>query len=292
MAQLAISLAGAAAGNFILPGIGGQIGFALGSVVGGYLTQPKPPTLYGPKIEDGTVTSSAYGGMIPKIWGTVSVPGNIIDNGPLVTEAIEEEVGGGKGAPTQKSVTYTQYMDYDVAICDGADAIVQIYMNEKLYYDASPNATIQQPAWLQFTFYNGSDTQEVDPTFEVLRGVGNVPAYRGVSHIVFKRLSVTEVGTTAINFRFVVTSNGTESVVDWEYAQETGTVEKALSITHNKYSDLMIGSIYRNEDADEPLQTLVAIDPYSHQEVWSAYRADSLNDGFCLVGRIIFVLSA
>lgn len=268
MARLAISLAGAFIGNMIAPGIGGQIGFALGSAAASALLDPGLPTLQGPKLDDGTITSSAYGTTIPKVFGTISVAGNIIDAGPLVTESQTTEASG-KGGPSQKSVTYTQFMDYDVALCDGADGIVRIYANETLIYDASPDAAAARPEWLNFTFYPGSETQDPDATFEALHGAGEVPAYRGAAHVVFKRFKVTEFGTTAVNFRFVVTSNGTESISTWTYAEPTGPSDAALHIAHNRYADLMIGSLYR--PAGGTYSGYVAgIDPYSRRIVWRA----------------------
>ena len=229
MARLAISLAGAAIGNFVVPGIGGQVGFALGSVAAGLIFREELPPIVGPKIEDGKVSSSAYGQMIPIVWGTIDVAGNIIDAGPLITEE-QSETQSAKGGPEQESITYTQYMDYCVALCAGCDGIVKIYANEVLIYDASPSSQVQRPEWLDFTFYNGSETQEPDPTFEALRGVGNVPGYRGTAHVVFRRFKVTEFGTTAINFRFVVTTNGTASINSTTYDQGGLGLHRVLSI--------------------------------------------------------------
>lgn len=275
MARLAISLAGAAVGNLIAPGIGGQIGFALGSAAGSVLFAEDLPTQYGPKIEDGKVTTSTYGAMLPKVYGTVSVSGNIIDIGSLITVSHKEE-SGGKGGPTQETVTYTQYMDYDVAVCDEADGIVQIFANEKLIYDASPSAKVQRPSWLQFTFYDGSDTQYSDPTFQTIHGANGVPAYRGTAHVVFRRFNVTEFGTTAINFRFVVTSNGTPSVASWTYTQTDEGSSYAMCVHHNTFADLMIASVTHAADAgDEPrTKSVIAIDPYNHSEVWAWYQED------------------
>ena len=57
MGQLAFSLAGAAAGNALLPGIGGQIGFGIGAFLGGQLFATDIKNK-GPRIQDAQVTTS------------------------------------------------------------------------------------------------------------------------------------------------------------------------------------------------------------------------------------------
>lgn len=275
--RVAVGIVGAAIGNLVAPGIGTQAGFFIGSLVGGALGQDDLPAIKGPKIDDGNVTSSTYGVMIPWVFGTLSINGNIVDAGPLITES-ERESHGGKGGPSQDSITYTQFIDYDVAIGRGVLGLLKIYVNETLIYDATPNADVERPEWLQFTFYEGSDSQQPDPTFEALRGVGNVPNYRGVAHVVFKRFKVSEFGTTALNFRFVVTSAGAESISSWTYAEPDSGSDTALHIVHNTYADLMIGSLSRPENGTYDTFA-VAIDPYSHQVVWRAALADPVTFG-------------
>jgi hypothetical protein len=272
MARLAVSLAGAAIGNFIAPGIGGQIGFALGSLVGNALFAPDLPPLIGPKIEDGKVSTSAYGGMLPIVWGTIDVAGNIIDAGPLDTEPHSSSQSA-KGGPKQSSITYTQYMDYCVALCESCESIVKIFANEQLIYDVTPGSSASRPEWLDFTLYTGSETQLPDPTFEALYGVDNVPAYRGTAYVVFRRFRVTDFNTTAVSFRFVVTTNGTGSTGTTTYDQ--GGTGSAPSIIHNAHTDLMIGSIKRQITGGGTEQMLVAIDPYSSAEVWRSFIVDA-----------------
>lgn len=291
MATLAISLAGAALGNAIAPaGIaalglsGAAIGFSVGSIIGNALLAPDLPPNVGPKIEDGKVTSSAYGLMIPKVWGTIDVAGNIIDASDLVTES-RTTTQSAKGGPEQSTTTYTQYMDFDVALCDGCDGIVRISANEQIIYDATPGSTVQRPEWLDFVFYPGNETQLPGPTFEATRGADNVPGYRGVAHVVFKRFKVTEFGTTAINFKFVVTTNGADSVSTATY--DLAGSGYAPSILHNTYTDLMIGSIRRDITGTSEVveEMLVAFDPYSQTEVYRSriYDANTYGGGYWIM---------
>jgi len=266
MAQLAIAVAGAGVGSlFGAP----QLGFAIGSAIGGALLAPDLPDVHGPKIEDGRVTSSAYGGMIPIVWGTVPVAGNIIDASDLVTESSESS-SGGKGGPKQTTVSYQQYVDYDVALCEGVVDVIKIYANEQIIYDNSPGTSVTKPEWLQFVFYSGDETQLPDSTFEALHT--DVPAYRGVAHIVFKRFLVSEFRTTAINFRFIVTKNYSinNTAVDLDQGENCSGIGSnyVFDLYHNRQVDLMIASLYRQHgDCEETIA--VAYDPYTQNKVWS-----------------------
>jgi hypothetical protein len=76
MARLALSVGGSLLGSAI--GIGGNLGFLIGSVAGNLLFPEKGPTIEGPRLGDLNVTSSTYGRPIPLSYGTMRMGGNVI----------------------------------------------------------------------------------------------------------------------------------------------------------------------------------------------------------------------
>lgn len=269
MATLAISLGLASVGNFLLPGIGGQIGFAAGGLLANALFTEDIKN-EGPRINDAAVTSSAYGQMLPKVWGVFPVAGNIID-ASAVREVSTTTTTGGKGGPEISTTTYSYYGDLDVAIHNGQiDAVLQIRANGKIIYDASPDASVVRPDWLNFTLYKGTDTQNPDPTFQSLRGAGNVPGYRGVAHIVFKDFPFGEFGNSfAVSFEFLIAVSATTGAT----LANTTVLPSAETADYSggfieQSTGLLIFSQYHGVGAGDLTYGVVAVDPYSREVVW------------------------
>ena len=67
-------------------------------VGGGLLAPPKGPTVTGPRLDDLTVQTSTYGAVIPRVYGTVAVNGNVfwLENNRL-KETMTKKKSGGKG---------------------------------------------------------------------------------------------------------------------------------------------------------------------------------------------------
>ncbi|KGM34770.1 phage tail protein [Inquilinus limosus] len=187
MGRLAIGVAGAAVGfAFGAPGLG----FAIGSVVGGLLFPAKPQVTEGPQLSDLSVTSSAYGQSITRVWGTMRVNGNIIWSSGLKKHKHKESASaGGKGGPTQKSITYTYTCSFAVGLCAGPMAAVnRIWADTKLIYDARGSKLDLEIGDLDFRFYPGSEDQLPDPHMEAKVGAGKTPAHRGLCYILFEDL--------------------------------------------------------------------------------------------------------
>lgn len=275
MAQLAVSLAGAALGNFIAPGAtflgmsSAGIGFAAGGLI--YGAFQKLPGVEGPRLQDGKITSSAYGQAIPKVFGTVSVAGNIIDASE-VRETAHRTTQGGKGGPKQTVTNYSYDADVAVLVAEGEiDAILQIYINEELVYDATPGATVVQKDWLSFTFYPGTEDQTPDPTLEAIHGAGSVPAYKGLAYVVFRKLPFQSNSASA-NFRFVVSRSATPSTSESE-------IDLPAAATHIGYSPragvIFVPMIYASpQTAGADTVILCGIDPYSRSLVWQTSATD------------------
>ena len=62
------------------------------------------------------------------------------------------------------------------------------------------------------TIYTGSDSQSVDSIIEGHEGAGEVPAFRGISYVVFDDLELEDFGNRIPQFQFIVESNATLTV--------------------------------------------------------------------------------
>ncbi len=184
--QLAAGLAGAALGSLVgMP----QIGWMIGSAVGGALAQPDQ---HGPKLPDLRVQVASYGAGVAKVWGTTALAGNVIRANNKVPHESEESA---KGGPSIVTTSYT--CTFAVLLCEGRPGVTyrarRIWANSRLAYDISDGASAEAKAASSdfeqyFTLYPGSEEQLPDPTLESFLGVGNTPAYRGSCYIVFTDL--------------------------------------------------------------------------------------------------------
>lgn len=193
----------------ILGGIaGGVIGFPSGNLflgaqigmsLGGLVDPPKGPTAVGPRLDDLTVQSSTYGAPIPRIYGAVTVVGNVIwlENNRL-KETVTKKKSGGKGSGSKTTTkTYSYSATFAVALCKGPIVgIRRLWIRSDLVYDAGssdPNtiAASNQSA-AGWTLYKGTDTQAADPRMQATLGVANTPAWRGLAYLVFQDLALAK----------------------------------------------------------------------------------------------------
>lgn len=187
-----------------------QLGFVVGSLVGGLLTPGEKTE--GPRVDDLKVQVSTYGAGIPIVYGTERVGGNVVWS----TDKIEiAETTGGKGGEPENT-TYRYYVHMGIVLCetprDGSTVnIVQIFQDGKLIYDArsgipvgSALASSENPH-AYFVMYQGHAGQLPDPGEEAwMGGPGSVPAYRGVVRI---RMNAVECpGGRVPQFSFVLTN--------------------------------------------------------------------------------------
>ena len=205
--------------------IGGPIGAAIGSYLGsqlGYALFPLDP-VEGPRADLTRATNSTYGVPIPVIRGRYKVGGTIIDASEIREIRNEQDVGG-KGGPEQTVATYTYRADLAVLLCEGPIVgVARIWSNGRLIFDATAGA---EPATLdeelalaqrlaasseltdRIAVYTGTTTQQPDPTFEALRGAGNVPAYRGLAYVVLADMELENAALPVLQFEvFTAGSN-------------------------------------------------------------------------------------
>ena len=204
MAALAISAAGAGIGSAL--GLSGQTGWLIGSIIGKLLFPETLPDVVnkGPRLGDLTVTASTYGQAIPIAYGTVRLGGNMIWTAGIKEKKRKKTTttGGKGGQPEQKttSITFTYSDDFAIAFAEAeAEDVLKIWADGKLIFDKTGIGKLTRKKGLNFNFYTGSETQVPDATIEADKGVGNVPAHRGMVYIVFPKLQLRNFGNRIPN---------------------------------------------------------------------------------------------
>ena len=211
MAVLALGVAGA-----LLAPVGyAALGFSIGSALGGYLFAPDLPTVEGPRLGDLKVQNSAYGQMLPIVYGTARLAGNMIWSRPILETKHSEEVSGGKGGgSSQEVINYTYSQTFAVALCEGEiTGIRRIWANGELIYNFGDDTSIStlyasSQVVEGIAVYTGSTSQMPDATIQAFEGVETTPAYRGTAYVVFNDLQLADYGNRTPNLEFEVVVAG------------------------------------------------------------------------------------
>lgn len=179
----------------------GPIGYFVGTTIGNLLFPTDLGTVEGQRLSDEqrNSNSNAFGSMIPKVQGKIKVQGQVIW-GPQLKE-VKTATSVGKGGPSQTQITYTYYADFAVALAAGENEIIKIWADTVLIYNGElrdstlSEAISRSKIDLDYvTVYTGTETQMPDPLIESYEGVGNVPAHRGLTYIVFENMPLEEYG--------------------------------------------------------------------------------------------------
>ena len=196
MARLALTVAGAVIGFMIGGPFGAQIGMMIGGMVGNLLFAP---TIKGPRLSDLNVTASTYGQVIPELYGTMRIGGNMIWTSGLKEKRHKKS---GKGGP--KQITYTYSADFAIAFCKGpVDKLLRVWADGKLIINQNANTTGNVFSFIlggntktkyNVRFYSGDENQLPDSIMEAKLGVGNVPAYRGMCYLMFDNMQLEDFG--------------------------------------------------------------------------------------------------
>lgn len=207
----------------------GPLAGALVSAAGQALF-PSGANVKGPRAQDQGFTTSQVGLDIPLILGTQKCAGNVIWAGPLVEHKKTQSAKG--GGP--KATTYTSTRSFSILVCEGPIAgIRRIWRNGKIIYDRRPKGDDESDANYRerdaantkieqsLRIYLGTETQLPDPLQEADKGIGKVPAYRGLAYITFEDHDITDMGGRVPNFEFEIVQKGEAfSDSDPEYRQE------------------------------------------------------------------------
>ena len=166
--------------------LGGPVGGAIGSLVGQSIDQQLfGSPRRGPRLGDLSVQTSTYGTQIPRIYGTMRVAGSVIWSTDLVESS---QTSGAKGQP---DTIYSYSVSFAVALSSRRVLeIRRIWADGKLLRGESGDFKVST----EFRFYDGRESQGVDPLIASLEGPDETPAYRGLALAVFENLELAEYG--------------------------------------------------------------------------------------------------
>lgn len=180
--------------------LGGPLGGAIGSMVGRQVDSMifgRGGSREGPRLKELSVTTSSYGMPIPRHFGTIRVPGQIIWATDLVEH--KEKQGGGKGRPSV--VTYTYSASFAVALSSRpVGAIGRIWADGKLLRGAAGDLKVAGTMRL----HSGHGDQGADPLLVAAEGASLCPAYRNLAYVVFEDLQLAEYGNRIPTLSFEV----------------------------------------------------------------------------------------
>ena len=236
--QVVGGVVGAVVGFFAGGGPQGALyGAQIGIMAGGYLDPTKGPTVNGPRLTDLTVQTSTYGAVIPRVYGTCTVNGNVIWlQGNALTETVTKKKSGGKGGGSKTTTrTYTYSASFAVGLCEGPIiGVRRIWVGPDLIYDAGssdPDTVAASNAAAEgFAIYLGTDTQAPDHRIQADVGVANCPAWRGLAYIVFYDLALARYSNSLMGaqVRVEVMKKGN---VPADYSYSTGYAAYGFTVS-------------------------------------------------------------
>lgn len=161
----------------------------------------------GPRLRDLTISASTYGAAIPNIYGQARAAGNLIWASPIIEH--KKKKSSGKGGGSYNSYTYTCTFAFAFARGPVTD-VLRLWADGKVIYDKTGKSPKVKNTKYQFQVYTGEEDQTPDPRIELLDGVGNGPAYRGLCYIVFYDFLLTDFGNRIPQFaaELVVSNSG------------------------------------------------------------------------------------
>ncbi|MGN7661623.1 MAG: glycoside hydrolase/phage tail family protein [Anaplasma sp.] len=184
-----------AIGNSVLKHMTKNIEEMLGHTTGGASATGRSITEKQVQLQKIKIQTSTYGRMIPEVYGTTRISGNIIWASPVkYTEHRRAHVADGQ-SPAKYVITGSYYATLAIAICSGPTCRhIQVWANGRLL-DLNK---------IRYRFYMGTETQEPDPL--ILSVEGSAPAYRGTAYVVMEDLPLLDYNNTIPNFVFEVTA--------------------------------------------------------------------------------------
>lgn len=179
MAKLALTVAGGVLGAILIPGVGASLGFAIGSAIGGIIGSlafpGKGTHVYGPRVNDLQISSSAPGVVIPLLFGTMRLGGNIIWSTGL-QETTTTTSQSAKGGPSVSQTTYTYTVSFAAGFCQGPAQITRIWGDSKLIFDRSGNTNPNRGAYSSANNYAVNDLVTFTDSLTYICMVANGPA--------------------------------------------------------------------------------------------------------------------
>jgi GTA TIM-barrel-like domain/Putative phage tail protein len=142
----------------------------------------------GPRLKEAQITSSAEGVSIPRLYGRMRLGGNLIWASKFKEKKVvtNQSSGGKGGGPSVTNTTYTYSCSFAIAFGEGGNGVQlgRVWADGKIL-DLS-KSTVR--------FYKGTQTQTADSIMQTIEGTANVPAYRGITYLVFDNFQLADYG--------------------------------------------------------------------------------------------------
>ncbi len=176
-----------AVGRVIGGPYGAMIGAAIGTVADNYIFNARVRR-EGPRLQDLSVQSSAYGLPVALVYGRTRVAGNVIWSTGLKEQRTEDKQGGGKGGSVT-TVNYIYSASFAVAVsARPIRSVGRVWADGKLIRGTAGQLTVGG----RMRVYTGHEAQLPDPLIEAAQGVGQTPAYRGLAYVVFEDMALAD----------------------------------------------------------------------------------------------------
>lgn len=192
--------------TLVLGAIGTMIGGPLGGSIGALIGRSLDGKLLGsgrregPRLNEIKLTTSSYGIPIPRHFGRMRVPGQIIWATDLVER--KDQQGGGKTSP---STTYSYSASFAVALSSRPlISVGRIWADGKLLRGEAGDLKVGG----MMRLHSGHGDQAPDPLIVAVEGAGHAPAYRGLAYVVFEDLQLGEYGNRIPSLSFEVLGDG------------------------------------------------------------------------------------
>lgn len=148
------------------------------------------------KLSELSIQTSTYNKIIPNIYGTNKIAGNIIwmDEVKEVQNNYQTSIQVSKGNTIKQNNTeYFYFLNFAIAIC--ANEIKEIK-------NIWANGDLLKLDKFQFRVYNGTESQLQDPLIKNINP--KTPAFKGITYLVFENFPLSSFGNRIPNFIFEV----------------------------------------------------------------------------------------
>lgn len=236
-----------AVGTAVLGPIGGAVGAILGQQADRALFGPKGRE--GPRLNDLSVQTSAYGTPLPRLFGTMRIAGTVV----WATELREDRnrEGGGKGRPS--TTTYSYSASFAVALsARPIRAVHRIWADGKLLRGAAGDFKSETG----FRLLTGGEGQAADPLIVAAEAGGGTPAYRGLALAVFEDFQLADYGNRIPSLTFEVEADEGPVPLDRIVRDLSGGAAEAESAT------TLTGYAGHGDSARGAVETLLAAMPH------------------------------
>lgn len=200
MATLILSAVGTAVGGPVGGAVGALLGRAVDTAVIGSARRE------GPRLTELAVTTSSYGQPIPRVFGTMRLPGTII----WATDLVESsETSGSKGQP--KTTTYSYSISLAVALSSRRiESVGRVWADGALLRGVAGDLKVGG----KMRLYSGYGDEPVDPLIAADRGT-EACAFRGTAYAVFEDLELASFGNRIPALSFEIhTGDGSIGLAD------------------------------------------------------------------------------